>query len=73
VALVIKEFLLFWIRALPLVIGIISTLTAFAFLIEFTAGASFDNLEDEEFWGFVLFALIGLPLTLFSIDRLAAK
>ena len=68
-----KEILRFWLRSLPLVLGIISILTAFAFLIEFTDRASFDNLEDEEFLGFVLFALVGLPLTLFGINRLANK
>ena len=65
-----KAFLRFVLRSLPMVVGLICTLTALAFLVEFTDRASFDNLEDEEFLGFVLFALVGLPLTLFGINRL---
>jgi predicted membrane chloride channel (bestrophin family) len=67
----VKLFAHFVIRSLPMVAGIILTLTALAFLIAFTDNASFDRLEDEEFWGFVLFALGGLPLTLFGINLLS--
>jgi hypothetical protein len=66
-----KSFAQFFVRSLPLVAGIILTLIALAFLVEFTDSASFDRLEDEEFWGFVLFSIGGLPLTLFGISLLS--
>jgi len=42
-----------------------------AFLVEFTHNPSFDNLLDEEFGGFIIFALIGFPLMFFGVNRLA--
>ena len=66
-----KNFMRFAIHSLPMVLGIICSLTALAFLVEFASRASFGNLEDEEYWGFVLFSLVGLPLTLFGINRLS--
>ena len=67
-----KNLLRFFICSLSMVLGIICSLTALAFLVEFASEASFDNLENEVFWGFVLFSLVGLPLTLFGINRLSS-
>lgn len=65
-----KMFFLFCLHSLPMVIGIILSLTSLAFLVEFTSNPSLDYLMDEEFLGFLLFALIGFPLMFFGINRL---
>jgi hypothetical protein len=67
----VKSAVNFFLRSIPLVTGIILTLTAMAFLVEFANIASFDSLAEEEFRGFVLFALGGLPLMLFGINLLS--
>ena len=59
----------FWVRSLPFTIGIGMVLVAMCFLVEF-----YDNrlqLDDEEFWTFVFFFAIGMPLMLFGIDKLS--
>lgn len=61
------SFIRLFFRALPFVAGIICTLMALSFLIEFTSGAS----NRRDFMAFVIFAGIGLPLTLYGIDRLS--
>jgi hypothetical protein len=64
-------FIRFFVLSLPMVVGIICTLTALAFLADFASFASLTRLEDGEYVGFLIFALIGIPLTLFGIDRLS--
>lgn len=67
-----KDFIRLFLRALPFVLGLISTLTALSFLISFSESPSISRIFDEgEFFLFVAFAMIGLPLTLFGINRLA--
>lgn len=69
-----KEFIGFFVRALPFVIGLISTLTSLSFLINFADGASISRIfEDSEFSLFVTFAVVGFPLTLFGINRLSIE
>lgn len=63
-----KIFLRFFLRSLPLVVGVIFSLTALVFLVEFAA----KKLEVENFWSFVIFAVVGLPLMLFGINRLSS-
>lgn len=55
-----------FIKVFPFTIGVILILTSLAFLADFT-----DHLDfgDEAFWGFVFFAVIGIPILLFGIDR----
>lgn len=67
----IGGFMRFFFLALPMVLGIICTLTALAFLVDFASLASLSLLEDDEYVGFIVFALIGIPLTLFGVDRLS--
>ncbi len=66
-----KDFFSLFLRSLPFVMGIILTLTAVSFLIEFASQASVSNLDEVEYWAFVIFAVIGIPLTLFGINRLS--
>jgi hypothetical protein len=66
-----KNFARRCIRSLLMVVGIILSLTSLAFLVEFAANPSLDNLLDEEYVVFILFALIGFPLMFFGINRLA--
>lgn len=67
-----KDFIRLFLRALPFVIGLIFTLTALSFLISFSESPSIGRIfDDGEFFVFVTLAVIGLPLTLFGINRLA--
>ena len=64
-----KTIFKYWLRCLPFTIGIGMVLVAMCFLVEF-----YDNrlkLDDEEFWTFVFFFVLGMPLTLFGIERLS--
>ena len=63
-----KEFFRFFVKAFPFVAGLICTLAALAFLVNFT---SYESFSDDSFWLFVVFALIGFPLLLFGINRLS--
>ena len=58
----------FWVRCLPFTIGIGFVLIAMCFLVDF-----YDNrLQfEEEFWAFVFFFVLGMPLMLFGIDKLS--
>ena len=66
-----KSFFRYFLRSLPFVFGIILTLTALAFLVDFAGYVSIDALADEEFFAFLVFALSGLPLTLYGIALLS--
>lgn len=74
-----KNFARFFAKSLPFVAGIICTLTALAFLVSLLVELSshpkyFSKsiLDQEKFWAFVTFAVIGLPLILFGINRLSS-
>lgn len=65
-----KSLLLFFIKVIPFTIGVILTLTSLAFLVEFTdQRLNFGDLGNEEFWSFVFFAIIGIPILLFGINK----
>lgn len=73
-----KNFIRFFIRSLPFVVGIICTLTAFSFLVSLLVKLashpiyySTSILDQEKFWAFVIFSVIGLPLILFGINHLS--
>jgi hypothetical protein len=58
---------------LPFIAGMICTLTALTFLISFAESASLSRLLDgEPFVVFAVLSVIGLPLTIFGIDRLSS-
>jgi hypothetical protein len=68
-----KNFAQLFVRALPFVAGMICTLTALTFLISFAEAPSLSRLFDEDpFLIFVVLSVIGLPLTIFGIDRLSS-
>lgn len=52
-----KSMLKLFIRSMPLAVGILLTLVSFVFIIEL----GYVNFEREEFWGFVVFGLLGIP------------
>jgi hypothetical protein len=68
-----KKFAQLFFRALPFIAGMICTLTALTFLISFAESASLSRLFDgEPFVVFAVLSVIGLPLTIFGIDRLSS-
>lgn len=68
-----KNFAQLFVRALPFVAGVICTLTALTFLISFAESASLSHLFDGgPFVVFAALSVIGLPLTIFGIDRLSS-
>jgi len=52
-----KHVLMVFIRSIPLAAGILLTLVSFVFIIDL----GFIDIGREEFWGFVIFGLIGIP------------
>ena len=65
-----KRALSFLIKTLPFALGVVLVLTSLAFLVEFTdQRLHIGDLEDEEFWAFVFFAMIGVPTLLYGIKK----
>ncbi len=65
-----KSFINLFLKTLPFTVGVILVLTSLAFLATFTdQHLDFGDLEDEEFWAFVVFAVIGIPILLFGINK----
>ena len=58
----------YFIKIMPLTIGLILTLTSLSFLIN-SRLYYFDDMSDERFLLFVFFAIIGFPLMLYGIDK----
>ena len=61
----------FFVRTIPFVSGLILTLTSLAFLVEFAGSPSLESLSEEDFVSFAILALLGVPLLLLGIRRLA--
>ena len=63
-----KDFYEFLVRCLPLTIGMAMVLIGMCFLVDF-----YDNRLDfeEEFFAFVFWFAVGMPLMLFGIDKLS--
>jgi hypothetical protein len=59
-----KSLLSFFVKTLPFTLGVIFVLTSLAFLVE---------LESEDFWAFVFFAIIGIPMLLYGINKVSNK
>ncbi len=57
-----KSLLFFFVKTLPFTLGVILVLTSLAFLVE---------IESEDFWAFVFFAIIGIPTLLYGIKKAA--
>lgn len=67
-----KNFFQFFIRSIPLTIGLILTLFALGFLVQFVErGAYLSNFGNEDIWGFIFFAAVGVPTLLFGVNKLA--
>jgi hypothetical protein len=65
-----KTFFTFFVRVLPFTVGVILILTSLAFLADFTnQSLDFGDLENEEFWAFVFFSMLGIPTLLFGINK----
>ncbi|MBW2165937.1 MAG: hypothetical protein JRG74_07520 [Deltaproteobacteria bacterium] len=66
-----KEFFRFFVTAIPFTVGMLLSLIALCFLLKFyDRGLDFDN---EEFWGFVIFFVVGFPSMIFGINKLSKK
>ena len=61
-----KKLVYFFLKALPFTAGLILSLTAISFLVNFT-----DNMEEEGFIIFVLLCILGIPMLLFGIKMLS--
>ena len=66
-----KELVHFFLKALPFTAGLILSLTALSFLINFTDSARLSNMEEEDFITFVLLCILGIPMLLFGIKKLS--
>ena len=67
-----KNFFQFFIRSIPLTIGLILTLFALGFLVQFVeSGAYLSNFGNEDIWGFIFFAAVGVPTLLFGVNKQA--
>lgn len=62
-----KSFFQFMLKMLPFTLGIILTLMALHFLVD--CDHDLDLLEENAFWSFVVFAVIGIPLLIFGIKK----
>ena len=62
----------FFLKSFPLTIGVILTLLALSFLVQFVEnGAYLSDIEDEDIWAFIFFAVVGVPTLLFGVNKLA--
>ncbi|MFZ2169921.1 MAG: hypothetical protein WAW61_09835 [Methylococcaceae bacterium] len=67
-----RNFVQFFIKSIPLIIGLILTLFALSFLVQFVeGGADLSNFGNEDIWGFIFFAVAGVPTLLFGVNKLA--
>ena len=66
-----KEFFRFFVTAIPFTVGMLLSLIALCFLVEFyDRGLDFDNVE---FRVFVIFFVVGFPSMIFGINKLSEK
>ena len=66
-----KEFFRFFVTAIPFTVGMLLSLIALCFLVEFyDRGLDFDNWE---FRVFVIFFVVGFPSMIFGINKLSEK
>jgi hypothetical protein len=66
-----KDLLKYFVKAIPLSLGLILSLTALSFLVAFTDGAELSELGESNFLSFLVLALLGIPTLLFGIERLS--
>lgn len=67
-----KELLSFFVRAIPLSIGLIISLVALSFLVSFTDNAGLSDIGEENFVTFLILAFVGIPTLLFGIKKLSS-
>ncbi|BCO31169.1 hypothetical protein TspCOW1_12720 [Thiohalobacter sp. COW1] len=68
-----KELLNFYVKALPITLGLIFSLTALSFLIDFTDSARLSDIGEEDFLTFLILAIVGIPTLLFGIKKLSSE
>ena len=67
-----RYFMRFFIKSLPLSIGMILTLLALSFLVKFVEnGAYLSDIDNRDMWAFIFFAIAGLPTLLIGVNYLA--
>lgn len=67
-----KELLSFFVKALPLSLGLILSLTALSFLVGFTDSARLSDIGEEDFVTYLVLAIVGIPTLLFGIKKLSS-
>ena len=68
-----KELLRFFIKSLPLSLGLILSLAALSFLVNFTDSAGLSSIGEEDFITFAALAVVGIPTLLFGIRKLSSN
>ena len=67
-----RNFFQFFSKSIPLTIGLILTLFALSFLIQFVEnGAFLSDIDSKDIWGFIIFAMVGVPTLLYGVNKLA--
>jgi len=66
-----RDFAQFFLKSIPLTIGLILTLFALSFLVQFVESGAWLSEADEDVWAFIFFAVVGVPTLLFGINKLA--
>lgn len=56
-------------RGIPLAIGVLLTIISFVFIIELGR----IDFEEEEFWGFVFYGLLGIPTIFVGLGLLSRQ
>lgn len=67
-----KELLGFFIKSIPMALGLILSLTALSFLVNFTDNAHLSSIGEEDFVTFAALAIVGIPTLLFGIRKLSS-
>lgn len=68
-----KKFFRFFVTAIPFTVGMLLSLIALCFLLKFyVRGCDFDS-RSGEFWGFLIFFVVGFPSMIFGINKLSEK
>lgn len=64
-----KEFFRFFLKALPMAIGLILCLTSLTYLVEFSVSGYH---AEENFLAFAFIAVVGIPTLLYGIRKLSS-
>lgn len=66
-----KNFIQFFRKSTPLTIGVILVLFSLGFLVQLVENGELFSADSNDIWGFIFFAMIGVPTLLFGVNKLA--